>query len=184
MSPEMYDSDGYDEKVDMWSLGCILYNMLTFEHPFKATNIIQLVYIINNYEFKKISNIHMNYENWNSILVSLLNKNPRERIDAHSLSKNEFLIKNSTISYSIIETSLYKNNKLSENLENIYKDISGTLEEKINKIHIFHLKYTVKLPPLNLPKHRNSEHITSIKYNSLTHRKSESHIRLPPLTHR
>jgi serine/threonine protein kinase len=184
MSPEMYDTNGYDEKVDMWSLGCILYNMLTLEHPFKATNIIQLVYIINNYDFKKISDNNTNYHTWNSILTSLLNKNPKERLDALALCKNDFLIKSSNISNTIIDSCIYSNNKISENLNNIYKDISGTLEEKINKIHIFHLKNTIKLPSINLLKHRNSEDIINIKYNSLTHRKSDSNIKLPPLTHR
>jgi serine/threonine protein kinase len=183
MSPEMYDTNGYDEKVDMWSLGCILYNMLTLEHPFKATNIIQLVYIINNYDFKKISG-NTNSHTWNSILTSLLNKKPKERLDALSLCKHDFLVKSSNISNILIDSCINANNKISENLNNIYKDISGTLEEKINKIHLFHLKNTIKLPPLNLLKHRNSEDIINIKYNSLTHRKSESSIKLPPLTHR
>jgi serine/threonine protein kinase len=182
MSPEMYDSDGYTEKVDMWSLGCILYNMLTLEHPFKATNIVQLVYIINNYEFKKISNNIENYEDWNNILNTLLNKNPVERTNSHKLCKNEFLIKTSNISNYTIDVYLNNRNKIAENLENIYKDISGSLEEKINRIHLFHLKYTVRLPPLNINKHRNSEQNISIKYNSLTHRNSENNIKLPPLT--
>lgn len=34
-APEMYDqTKGYDEKVDVWSAGVVLYLMLTGQHPF------------------------------------------------------------------------------------------------------------------------------------------------------
>ena len=38
LSPEMCEEKPYNEKSDIWSLGCILYEMLTFNHPFNAKN--------------------------------------------------------------------------------------------------------------------------------------------------
>jgi len=33
-APEMYRSDIYNEKVDLWSAGCVLYTMLAGYQPF------------------------------------------------------------------------------------------------------------------------------------------------------
>ena len=39
MSPEMLMYNGrYDEKADLWSLGCLLFNIITGCIPFDATN--------------------------------------------------------------------------------------------------------------------------------------------------
>ncbi len=34
MAPEIYSCTYYNYKVDIWSLGVMLYNMLFFSHPF------------------------------------------------------------------------------------------------------------------------------------------------------
>lgn len=38
LSPEICEEKPYNEKSDVWALGCILYEMATFKHPFNATN--------------------------------------------------------------------------------------------------------------------------------------------------
>ncbi|CDW81682.1 protein kinase domain containing protein [Stylonychia lemnae] len=42
MSPEIYKGLPYDEKTDIWSLGCILYELATLQPPFTANNIMDL----------------------------------------------------------------------------------------------------------------------------------------------
>ena len=38
LSPEMCEEKPYNEKTDIWALGCILYELCTGDHPFDANN--------------------------------------------------------------------------------------------------------------------------------------------------
>jgi serine/threonine protein kinase len=55
-APELFHKQPYDFKVDIWSLGCILFLMLTGEHLFYGKNNIEILEQINKYckedEFK------------------------------------------------------------------------------------------------------------------------------------
>ncbi|XP_052769678.1 serine/threonine-protein kinase Nek9-like isoform X2 [Mya arenaria] len=46
MSPELMKGDKYDYKTDVWSLGCVLSELLTLSRTFLGTNKLQLAYEI------------------------------------------------------------------------------------------------------------------------------------------
>jgi NIMA (never in mitosis gene a)-related kinase len=41
-SPEVWKDQPYDNKSDIWSLGCVMYEMITLNPPFTATNMDKL----------------------------------------------------------------------------------------------------------------------------------------------
>ena len=38
LSPELCEEKPYNNKSDIWSLGCVLYELCTLKHPFEAMN--------------------------------------------------------------------------------------------------------------------------------------------------
>ena len=43
MAPELIEEKPYDETADIWSLGCIVYELLVGSPPFSTTSLFQLI---------------------------------------------------------------------------------------------------------------------------------------------
>ena len=77
MSPEQIDEMRYNEKSDIWSLGCFLYELTTFNPPFEAKNQIMLAMRIKSGKIDKI-NSRYSEELWR-IISWMLNVNQEQR---------------------------------------------------------------------------------------------------------
>ena len=77
MSPEVCESKPYTFKSDVWSLGCVLYELCTLEHAFQADNLLGLVYKIVREEPKQIPEIYS--EQMQEIVTLLLTKDVEKR---------------------------------------------------------------------------------------------------------
>ena len=53
-SPEVWKDQPYDSKSDIWSLGCVLYEMITLRPPFRAENMEGLYNKVIKGQFSKI----------------------------------------------------------------------------------------------------------------------------------
>lgn len=56
MAPEIINEKAYDERSDIWSLGCLLYELAALRPPFEATNTVALGMKINQGKFARIPN--------------------------------------------------------------------------------------------------------------------------------
>ncbi len=48
MSPEVCRSEPYSWKSDTWALGCVLYELCSFRHPFKSSSLNGLLMKIHH----------------------------------------------------------------------------------------------------------------------------------------
>ncbi|XP_064908772.1 serine/threonine-protein kinase Nek5 isoform X3 [Columba livia] len=91
LSPEICENRPYNNKTDIWSLGCVLYELCALKHPFEGNSLHQLVLKICRGHFHPVS---PNYSYDLRILISQLFKiSPRDRPSINSVLRKPFLQK-------------------------------------------------------------------------------------------
>ena len=71
MAPEMINGDKYTNKVDIWALGCIIYELCTLDYCFSDNNILKLINKINSGKHGIIDTKYYNDKLQNLIDLSL-----------------------------------------------------------------------------------------------------------------
>uniref|UniRef100_A0A8C5SPP1 non-specific serine/threonine protein kinase n=1 Tax=Laticauda laticaudata TaxID=8630 RepID=A0A8C5SPP1_LATLA len=91
LSPEICENKPYNNKTDIWSLGCVLYELCTLKHPFEGNNLPQLIMKICRGHFIPVS---IKYSSDLRLLISqLFRTSPRDRPSINSILKKAFLEK-------------------------------------------------------------------------------------------
>ncbi|NXL48554.1 NEK5 kinase, partial [Podilymbus podiceps] len=94
LSPEICENRPYNNKTDIWSLGCVLYELCALKHPvstFDGNSLHQLVLKICRGHFQPVST---NYSYDLRILISqLFKKSPKDRPSINSILRKPFLQK-------------------------------------------------------------------------------------------
>jgi eukaryotic-like serine/threonine-protein kinase len=81
MSPEQGHAESIDERSDLYSLGVILFEMLTGEKPFRAENPMAIVY---KHRKEAVPQLPPQFADVQPVLAQLLAKSPADRFaDAH-----------------------------------------------------------------------------------------------------
>jgi serine/threonine protein kinase len=79
MSPEICSSERYSGKSDIWSLGCIMYELCTLEPPFNARSHLELIQKIRLGKVKPLPSRYS--KELGMIIATCLRVNPDERPD-------------------------------------------------------------------------------------------------------
>nr|CAH0102697.1 unnamed protein product [Daphnia galeata] len=88
MAPEIVEEKPYDHNADLWSLGCILYELLVRSPPFCTTSLLQLIRKIRYESMPWPTNLSPDCFN---LLQGLLEKDPRRRLTWPHLLEHPFL---------------------------------------------------------------------------------------------
>lgn len=88
MAPELIEECPYDHNADLWSLGCIVYELVVGTPPFQTTSILHLVRLIR---FEAVKWPDYISENCKSFLQGLLQKDPSLRLTWPDLLDHPFV---------------------------------------------------------------------------------------------
>lgn len=87
LSPEILTSQPYSYKCDIWSLGVVVYELMTFTIPFKGNNIFQLQMNITKGNFA-LPPPNLYSKELRELLKELLSHDPKNRPSALEILSN------------------------------------------------------------------------------------------------
>ena len=154
-APEVWMERPYGLKSDIWSLGCVLYEMVTLRCPFREDNMVKLYNKVLVGEYKKIPNNFSEDLNW--IIEHMINSDINKRFSCDEILNCEIVKKyldqymNKNIKcYSEKRINGYKiNKKNSNNVSNkSYSKYNSIINEK--KEDDGELLKTIYMPDNNL----------------------------------
>lgn len=137
MAPEIMNEHDYDEKSDIWSLGCLIYELAALRPPFDATNAISLAVKVNQGHFSRIPRKYS--DSLFSVIRAMIHVDPRKRPSVEELEKMNSLQPAMNTALSIVNdfrqqqafSSKIREVKTKE--ENL-KKIEQSLNEKQSKL--------------------------------------------------
>ncbi|XP_023681810.1 serine/threonine-protein kinase Nek3 isoform X2 [Paramormyrops kingsleyae] len=83
VSPEIWDNKPYNNKSDVWSLGCILYELCALSHPFQASSWKSLILKVCRGAYTPLP-AHLPYE-LHYLVKQMFKTNPRDRPSLHTI---------------------------------------------------------------------------------------------------
>ena len=74
-SPEVWMEKAYDSKADIWSLGCVLYELINLKLPFRARDMEDLFKKVSRGYYSRINKSYS--DNLSEILKYMIQINPK-----------------------------------------------------------------------------------------------------------
>ena len=90
-SPEVWKDQPYDSKSDIWSLGCVTFEMLALRPPFRAENMEKLYNKVIRGQYGKISDRYS--DDIKEIIKFMLKVNPQDRPSCGQILNHELVKK-------------------------------------------------------------------------------------------
>ena len=157
LSPELCDELPYNDKSDVWALGCILYELCTFKHPFNAQCQASLVLKIIQNTPDPISNIYS--DDLKKLINIILDKNHLTRPSCYEILHFPFIIEKAK------ELGLY------EKIKCLYPDLSNNKKNNENFNNLYFKSYANIHDVKNIPDNINGDkkvlHTEEIRNNKV-----------------
>ncbi|RGB43841.1 kinase-like domain-containing protein [Rhizophagus diaphanus] len=91
MAPEMFIDTGYDQRIDLWALGVLCYELLVGEPPFMVENFNELRQRIATVDYKIPDQISLEAK---VLISSLLQSDPEKRLPLDHVTTHPWILKN------------------------------------------------------------------------------------------
>ncbi|CAF1684860.1 unnamed protein product, partial [Adineta ricciae] len=106
LPPEMLNGNGYDEKIDLWCLGVLTYEMIIGKPPFDSQTQHETIRMIRSIELTFPTGTSSDLRD---VITKLLRRNPSDRLPLKDVAQHVWIIKNADI--AAIEESYIKRKK-------------------------------------------------------------------------
>lgn len=166
MAPEIIDGKNYDDSIDLWSYGVILYEFLFGYQPVTARNVHELNMKLKTEEIKYPQN-KFSIEA-NDLLRSLLVKDPKKRITWENFCKHLwFTDKSSSLAKNLYLSLLNEQPKsiIDDDLSASYRVATESLEgstDNVNEGSTDNVHYIgTKSKPIPIPKNKRYDTVCS-----------------------
>lgn len=90
MSPEVCENKAYTYKSDIWSMGCVLYELCMLKHAFSADNLLGLVYKIVSDNYEPIPSQFYS-QSLNALIQRMLEKNADKRPSVRDILLDDYV---------------------------------------------------------------------------------------------
>ncbi|CAF3633858.1 unnamed protein product [Rotaria sordida] len=106
LPPEMLNGNGYDEKIDLWCLGVLTYEMIIGKPPFDSQTQHETIRMIRSIELTFPTGTSGDLRD---LITKLLRRNPTDRLPLKDVAQHIWIVKNADI--AAIEESYVKRKK-------------------------------------------------------------------------
>ena len=130
-APEVWMQKPYGKKSDIWSLGCVLYEMIALKCPFREDNMVKLYNKVLVGEYKKIPNNFSNDLSW--IIEHMINSEIDKRFSCEEILNCDIIIKRMETKNQTIR-KCYSEKKIKEYKIKNYKNKTNNNKNNLNNI--------------------------------------------------
>ena len=141
ISPELCKDQPYNDKSDVWSLGCVLYELCTLNHPFEGGTQVEIYEKIMTQKFKAISPEYS--LELKKMVDLLLEKDEKKRPKMKDILKMKCVIDRAN-KYNI-NINLNENGIIEEEKNGINSNINNISKQQDNKSSLKNNSYNVNI---------------------------------------
>ncbi|CDW81470.1 protein kinase domain containing protein [Stylonychia lemnae] len=165
-SPEVWKDEPYDSKSDIWSLGCVLYEMITLKPPFRADDMQGLYKRVLKGVYQKIPN-HFS-QDLSNVVSALLQTKPSLRPSCEQILELSSTMKRSEKFFPEEvfndKSTLVQEIRVPKNLMYLTDKLPGPNYEEKGKFYKNRSEVKIKLPKLTGSVIGNSNSQAQIEY--------------------
>ena len=163
MAPEIMNWESYDSKVDMWSMGIVMYELLVGFTPFTGSSLYDLAIKVNKGDYGVPKDIKLSL-NCVDLLTKFLQYEPKNRIKLEEVLQHPFFSEEETVILSASEIQDQGSSlEIPSSINEISDKNSIMLNVKDNSAFSCHYDKTIAL--LKKKQEHKKENIQNSKIN-------------------
>ncbi|XP_073515688.1 serine/threonine-protein kinase Nek11-like isoform X2 [Phyllobates terribilis] len=153
MSPELFSNTGYNTKCDIWSLGCVLYEICSLTRAFECPRWIKLVSLIVNGPSPTLPSKYS--ADLNDILQRMLRKDPALRPSAKEILQCPYVTHRRQVLSQWLQEVIHQDRK--DSVDEDVARITAAMQEKLHLDSLQAMRMVQEMSPRQRRRIRQEE---------------------------